>query len=138
MVFKLCLPCCTKTTASHKSHQQVACIRRSSCVAVPPKQLLREPQDKREGTSTIRRVWHVCGGPLICFTLPSAIDFQSRWVLDITRSTPFVLVPTPNFCRDKNLLAEKYLSSKYFSSSRFSGNIPRVKFGSEIFQGCVL
>jgi len=33
---------------------------------------------------------------------------------------------------DKNLLAEKYLSSKYFSSSRFSGNIPRVKFGSEI------
>ena len=30
-IFMLCLPCCTKTTASHKSHQQAACIRRCSC-----------------------------------------------------------------------------------------------------------
>ena len=71
-----------------------------------PKQLLKEPQEKREGTSTIRRVWHVCGGLLVGFTLPSAIDFQSRWVLDITHGTPTLLAPPQIFVGKKSAAQE--------------------------------
>ena len=116
---------------TNRTNKQPVSTASAVALCVRPKQLLKEPQDKREGTSTIRRVWHVCGGLLVGFTLPSAIDFQSRWVLDITHGTPCAC-PNPKYLLTKNLLPKKYLGSKYFSSSRFLGNIARVKFWREI------
>ena len=79
----------------------------------------------------------VCGGPLVGFTLPLAIAFQSRWVLGITPRHPLCSLH-PQIFVGQNLLPEKYLGSKYFSSSRFLGNIARVKFWRKIFPELLL
>ena len=82
-----------------------------------PKQLLREPQDKREGTSTLRRVWHVCDGLLV--------DFQSLWVLDIACGTPCAR-PTPKFLSAKNLNPKEIFVLEIFLEQQIFGKYCKI------------